>query len=358
MTTIYLIRHCEADGNVYRRFQSRYNSNVTKRGEVQCELVAERLRGEKIDAIYSSDIYRARRTAAPLAREKGLPVILEPGLREIDSGEWEDLPWGNVRGDYPETYARWQTQPWRFAPAGGETFDEVGARMHAALARLAAAHEGQTIAAFSHGAAMRCFLYPLLGLRHETLGRLAVVANTAVTKLTCAHGAFSVEYAFDASHLPGGTPEAVDARWWCAEEGGVPYDVTIRSGAAALADACAAFPAFVPEADVQLSVGYYAGAPVGLTAVRTENGRCALRALMVRCMPAQAENVRGQMLGQALAMAYGSGAQLLVCTPGADSALAAFLRGAGFDALADARGGEMLLKRLHAPACRLADIVR
>ena len=103
MTTIYLIRHCEADGNVYRRFQSRYNSNVTKRGEVQCELVAERLRGEKIDAIYSSDIYRARRTAAPLAREKGLPVILEPGLREIDSGEGEDRPWGNGRGDSPET---------------------------------------------------------------------------------------------------------------------------------------------------------------------------------------------------------------------------------------------------------------
>jgi probable phosphoglycerate mutase len=80
MTRIYLIRHAEAEGNIYRRAQGQYDSLVTTNGYLQLEALRARFHGEKIDAVYSSDLFRARETARVLAAPRGLSVRLKPEL--------------------------------------------------------------------------------------------------------------------------------------------------------------------------------------------------------------------------------------------------------------------------------------
>ena len=100
MTKIYLIRHAEAEGNIFRRAHGHYNGFVTDRGYVQMERLKERFEEEHIDAIYSSDLSRASTTATALSLPRELPVNETKMLREVGMGEWEDTSWGDIEYFY------------------------------------------------------------------------------------------------------------------------------------------------------------------------------------------------------------------------------------------------------------------
>ena len=99
MTRIFLIRHAQAEGNLYRRIQGRYDGRITKLGRLQIELLRARLLPEQIDAVYSSDLRRAMETAAAAAEPRGLEIRKMPGLREIALGAWEDRCWGELEDE-------------------------------------------------------------------------------------------------------------------------------------------------------------------------------------------------------------------------------------------------------------------
>lgn len=216
MTNIYLIRHCEAEGNVFRRCHGWYDADITARGARQSELVAERLCGEPIEKIYSSDLYRARRTAMPLARMKGLGIIPVQGLREINLGFWEDKMWGELPLEYPEQFGYWEREPFRCVPEGGESVRRVGERMYATIARLAEENEGKTIACFSHGAAARSFLCLALAKPLEEIKTLGWCENTAVSRLTYDGERFRVVYYYSDEHLKQAEGTLANQNWWRA----------------------------------------------------------------------------------------------------------------------------------------------
>ena len=83
MTTIYLIRHAEAEGNLYRIAQGQANSSITDRGERQIQALARRFADIPIDAVYASDLYRTCATASAIYKPKGLPLHRRRDLREI-----------------------------------------------------------------------------------------------------------------------------------------------------------------------------------------------------------------------------------------------------------------------------------
>ena len=74
MTKIYLIRHAEAEGNLYRVYQGQYDTLLTETGMLQVQALGERFRDIHVDAVYSSDLYRAACTAVVICRMKGLPL--------------------------------------------------------------------------------------------------------------------------------------------------------------------------------------------------------------------------------------------------------------------------------------------
>ena len=102
MAKIYLVRHCESEGNATRRTQAQTDALVTVKGYEQNEVLRRRFHGVHLDAIYASDAFRSIATADPIAKERGLPIRVRISLREVTTGVWEDMAWGNIAQEYPE----------------------------------------------------------------------------------------------------------------------------------------------------------------------------------------------------------------------------------------------------------------
>jgi 2,3-bisphosphoglycerate-dependent phosphoglycerate mutase len=120
-------------------------------GERQAELVAERLAGERLAAIYITTLRRTHQTAAPLARRLGLEPIVERDLREVHLGEWEGGLFRKQMADgHPVAKAMMAEQRWDLAP-GAEPGETFVLRVRGAIARIAAAHPDQKVAVFAHG---------------------------------------------------------------------------------------------------------------------------------------------------------------------------------------------------------------
>lgn len=214
MTTVYLIRHAEAEGNLYRRIHGWYDALITDNGFRQIEALEERFRNVHIDAVWSSDLYRTMTTARAVYVPKGLPLHTDPGLRELGMGEWEDKTWGEVRHLHPEELDRFNnTDPdWRVEQS--ENFYCLGERMEAAVRRLVSRHPDQTIALFSHGMAIRQLLGRLRGVPPEEWRSMPHGDNTAVSCLTWDGVRLSVTLEHDNSHLSEDISTLARQAWW------------------------------------------------------------------------------------------------------------------------------------------------
>lgn len=201
MTTIYLIRHAEADGNLYRRAHGWYNSVITDRGYRQIAALSARFAGTKFDAVYASDRFRTMITALAIYKTHGLPLHTVPRLREVDVGYWEDVPWAEIEERDGEQLALFNTDAEKWRVDGGERIAEVRDRMCDALREIAEKHPGGTAAVFSHGMAMRIAIGSLQGLSLHEIDGTGHAENTAVTKLEYENGRFRVVFRDDASHL-------------------------------------------------------------------------------------------------------------------------------------------------------------
>ena len=205
MTKIYLVRHAEAEGNLYRIAQGQDNSNLTDRGWRQVRALERRFADVHIDAVYSSDLYRTCATASAIYKPKGLPLRREKGLREIGVGAWERLTWGEIKLRWPEQLKCFGTRPDLWTVEGAETAREVLDRGLRTVKAIAENHDGQTIALVAHGYIIRLMTSHLQGYKLEEMGKTPTGDNTCVALLEYEDGALRVVYRDDNSHLK--TPE-------------------------------------------------------------------------------------------------------------------------------------------------------
>lgn len=214
MTTIYLIRHAEAEGNIYRRIHGQYDGRITPRGYKQIEYLAERFRDVPIDALYTSDLTRTQVTSTAITKYHDLKRNLDPRLREQSMGAWEDLPWGNVYRDDPEQIAYFAANPARLSVPGIERFDVLRARVTEALTDIAEKTDGKTVAVVSHGMAIRSFISGVLGIPSEHISEVLHGDNTCVARLEFENGKFSIDYYNDNSHIPQALSTFARQGWW------------------------------------------------------------------------------------------------------------------------------------------------
>lgn len=203
MTKIYLIRHAAAEGNLYRVAHGQFNSTITARGYRQLAYLRHRFKDVELSAVYGSDLLRAQTTAAALYVPRDLPYRPEPRLREVCMGAWEQLTWGEVARLDEEMYYNFNNRPDLFEYEGAENFEAVRERMMAALRDIAAAHPDETVAATSHGAALRVLLGTLEGLSLKEIGATPYGDNTAVSLVEVDGDEMRLVYRDDASHIPG-----------------------------------------------------------------------------------------------------------------------------------------------------------
>lgn len=198
MVELYLIRHAEAEGNLYRRMHGQYDSGVTELGRRQIDALGRRFRDISLNAVYASDLSRAMETAAVLCRQKGLPLYTDRRLREIHVGIWEDRPFGDAAAEYPEEASLFHRTPEKWRLEGAETYQTVGDRAEAAIRAIAAAHPTGRVAVVAHSFVIGTLLRRLFPNYAEPLGR---GANTAVSLLTCENGQFLLVYSHNIDHL-------------------------------------------------------------------------------------------------------------------------------------------------------------
>lgn len=203
MTTVFLIRHAEAEGNLYRRAHGHYDSTITDRGYRQIAALAKRFEHEHIDAVYTSDLVRTQTTALALTRTHGLPLHTTPELREVGVGAWEDHTWKWLDRFDTEELIKFNTDAENWHVEGGQDAAGVRDRMLKALWEIVDAHPDETVAVFSHGMAMRILLGTLQGLPLAEIDRTPHGENTAVSRLEADENGIRVVYRDDASHLSG-----------------------------------------------------------------------------------------------------------------------------------------------------------
>lgn len=211
MTTLYLIRHAEAQGNVFRRLHGQYDAFVTENGKKQIEALKKRFENVPIDAVYASDLYRTCLTATAIYRPKGLKLHKEPRLRELYCGIWEDLPFGYCAHIDPQRNAAFSKDPRNWGVEGSEPFEVYTGRFLEAMTEIARRHEGGSVALFSHGMVMRGVLQRLFFPEKDNLGHSE---NTAVSKLLWDGEKFSLEYLNDDSHIPYEISTLGKQQWW------------------------------------------------------------------------------------------------------------------------------------------------
>jgi probable phosphoglycerate mutase len=199
-TRVLAIRHGETDWNVEGRIQGQLDIPLNPTGLWQAQRVAGALADEAIDAIYASDLLRARQTARAIAGSLGLPVLDDPGLRERGFGEFEGVSFAEIAERWPEQARRWRSRDPSFGPPGGETLDEFFGRSIATATRLAARHPGQTIALVAHGGVMDC-LYRAAARLALDAPRTWQLGNASVNRLLYSPQGFTMIGWSDTHHL-------------------------------------------------------------------------------------------------------------------------------------------------------------
>ena len=210
MTEIYLVRHCEAMGNVKRLFQGSTDLDISETGAEQLEYLKRRFENIPLDRVYTSPLIRAYKTALAVIGDKKLTPIKCDGLREMGGGIVEGKPFTEAFGENPELAEIWDKHPQDFAPEGGEPMRDAYERIWNTVKEIAADNCGKTVACASHGGVIRCLLCRLLYGDISHLAEMGWSDNTAVTLLRFG-GEEKPEVVFynDASHLP---PELIPKR--------------------------------------------------------------------------------------------------------------------------------------------------
>lgn len=189
---IYLVRHGQTQFNAERRQQGRLDSPLTALGRSQAAAVGRLLQdlvGKPADwRLVSSPLGRAQDTAAIIGERLGLAVETDPRVTEVSFGEWDGRLRDELAAEHPEVFAR---KDWQFSAPGGETYEQVRARVGDWLADLPAEPERKVIVV-THGGAGRLLRGAFMGLSREDTWAQEVpqdavyrLANGAVVRFDC-----------------------------------------------------------------------------------------------------------------------------------------------------------------------------
>jgi 2,3-bisphosphoglycerate-dependent phosphoglycerate mutase len=200
VTRILAIRHGETAWNADGRVQGHLDIALNDRGREQARALAGALAGETIDAVYSSDLQRARETAEAFALPAGLMVRTDVQLRERMFGRLEGLTFAEIEQRWPEDAARWRQREPDFAVGGGESLRVFYARCVEAATRLAAAHAGQTIALVAHGGVLDV-LYRAAARIELQAPRTWQLGNASINRLLYSPEGFALVGWSDRAHL-------------------------------------------------------------------------------------------------------------------------------------------------------------
>lgn len=193
MTTLFLARHGQTVWHAENRYCGRTDVALTDRGNEQARQLAGWAAGAELDAVWSSDLSRARITAQPSADAVGVEVRVDPRLRELDFGDAEGLTIAEMDQQFPDALAAFRSDPATHHLPRGEDPHAAAQRFVAALVDIDAEFPDGRVLVVAHSTAIRLALCTLLGIR---LGRyrdvFPAVRNCAITEILATKGHFAL----------------------------------------------------------------------------------------------------------------------------------------------------------------------
>lgn len=203
-TRICLVRHGETAWNAEKRIQGQTDIALDPSGLLQAEATAQWLARHQVGALYSSDLLRARQTAARIADALDLPLSMLPALRERRYGFFEGLTYNEARARHPEDYYAFETRDPDYAfPDGGESLQQLHARVTGQLQRLATDHAGQTVVLVTHGGVLDIVNRFVRGTPLD-LPRDFLIPNAGINWLSVSGERWTLDVWGDTTHLVAG----------------------------------------------------------------------------------------------------------------------------------------------------------
>lgn len=152
-SSLWLVRHGQTDWNLTGRWQGQapHAPPLNENGRAQALAIRDQVEDRRFSAIYTSDLLRSRQTAELIAEPLGLPVTLEPRLREMDLGEWEGMLSGEIQARFPKELADRERDPVNTRAPQGESPKDVAKRVIAAVDDIASRHGEEPVLIVAHG---------------------------------------------------------------------------------------------------------------------------------------------------------------------------------------------------------------
>lgn len=158
MAEFWLVRHGQTDWNLEGRLQGQLDVPLNETGREQARQLAATLRGKRFDAIYCSDLQRARQTAEIIAQVVNLPIRLDKRLREISQGQFEGMLFSEVVMKFENALADRSRDPVYSRLPEGESVAEVAARVRDCIDEIACLASHEPVIVVSHGLALATIL--------------------------------------------------------------------------------------------------------------------------------------------------------------------------------------------------------
>ncbi len=202
VTKVYIVRHCETDGNSQKLFQGHLDLDINELGKNQLEALSKRFSNLSIDAVYTSPLLRTRRTAEAIVGNRDIPIISDGSLIELNGGVYEGKTYAQIGIEYPDFEEIWCYRPWDFAPQNGEKMTDAYERIWSAVKRIAQVQKNKTVAITTHGGVIRCLLCKILKDNIKEICEIPFGENTAISLLEFDDtGKINLIYFNDSSHL-------------------------------------------------------------------------------------------------------------------------------------------------------------
>ena len=199
MTEIILARHGETEWNVGEIFRGRTDIELNETGIRQARLLAEYLTNVNIDAIYSSPLKRALKTAEIIASYHKLDVDIAPDLTDFNFGKWQGLSHQEVKDKYKKLYTEWINHPDRVKMPAGESLEDVRKRATRVVARVIARY-AETVVLVSHRVVNKVLICALLGLDNSHFWNIKL-DTCGITIFTYVDKQFTLTKHNDTSYL-------------------------------------------------------------------------------------------------------------------------------------------------------------
>ncbi len=199
MIEFLIVRHGHSVANEKGIFAGATDVPLSETGKKQAELLSNFiLENYTVNAIYSSELTRAKDTVKKVSEKLNLSIITNPSFNEIYGGKWENVTFEEIYKLYPNDLLRWRNDIANSKCTEGESFSDLRKRTINGLNLLAEKHEGERIIIATHAGATKAMLCSILNLTNEECAKFDWVSNASITTVIYNNKIFSVkQFSYD-----------------------------------------------------------------------------------------------------------------------------------------------------------------